>query len=53
MPELIAVVTPDFVKTCTGFDREGYELILSDEFEVDKRTAGASRILLISQNIQL
>jgi beta-glucanase (GH16 family) len=38
MPELIDIATPDSAKTRTGFDGEAYELVFSDEFEVDGRT---------------
>ena len=38
MPELIDVATPDSAKTRTGFDGQEYDLVFSDEFEVDGRT---------------
>jgi hypothetical protein len=38
MPELIDLDTPDNVKSRTGFDGEDYELVFSDEFNVDGRT---------------
>lgn len=38
MPELIDKDTPDAAKTRTGFDGEEYELVFSDEFNVDGRT---------------
>ena len=38
MPELIDRDTPEDAKTRTGFDGEQYELVFSDEFNVDGRT---------------
>ncbi|KAG6825851.1 hypothetical protein H0H92_002186 [Tricholoma furcatifolium] len=38
MPDLIDSATPDDAKTRTGFDGYDYELVFSDEFEVDGRT---------------
>ena len=38
MPELIDIATPDSAKTRTGFDGQEYDLVFSDEFEVDGRT---------------
>lgn len=38
MPELIDSDTPDSAKTRTGFDGEDYELVFSDEFNVEGRT---------------
>ncbi|KAG6860572.1 hypothetical protein C0995_009717 [Termitomyces sp. Mi166 len=38
MPDLIDTATPDDAKTRTGFDGHEYELVFSDEFEVDGRT---------------
>ncbi|KIP01971.1 glycoside hydrolase family 16 protein [Phlebiopsis gigantea 11061_1 CR5-6] len=38
MPQLIDVDTPDSAKTRTGFDGQDYELVFSDEFNVDGRT---------------
>lgn len=38
MPELIDPDTPESAKTRTGFDGEEYELVFSDEFEVEGRT---------------
>ncbi|KAH9896744.1 beta-glucan synthesis-associated [Cubamyces lactineus] len=38
MPELIDEDTPDSAKTRTGFDGQEYELVFSDEFNLDGRT---------------
>ncbi|KAF8624603.1 hypothetical protein AX17_007096 [Amanita inopinata Kibby_2008] len=38
MPDLIDVATPASAKSRTGFDGQEYELVFSDEFEVDGRT---------------
>lgn len=38
MPQLIDADTPDSAKTRTGFDGQDYELVFSDEFNVDGRT---------------
>ncbi|KAF8987327.1 beta-glucan synthesis-associated [Cyathus striatus] len=38
MPELIDTDTPDEAKTRTGFDGQEYELVFSDEFNVDGRS---------------
>jgi beta-glucanase (GH16 family) len=38
MTQYIDVATPDSAKARTGFDGQEYELVFSDEFEVDKRT---------------
>lgn len=38
MPQLVDPDTPDSAKTRTGFDGEDYELVFSDEFNVDGRT---------------
>ena len=38
MPQLVDPDTPDSAKTRTGFDGEEYELVFSDEFNVDGRT---------------
>lgn len=38
MPELIDIKTPDSAKTRTGFDGQAYELVFSDEFDIDNRT---------------
>ncbi|TFK87206.1 glycoside hydrolase family 16 protein [Polyporus arcularius HHB13444] len=38
MPQLVDPDTPDSAKTRTGFDGEQYELVFSDEFNVDGRT---------------
>jgi hypothetical protein len=38
MPELVDPDTPQSVRTRTGFDGEEYELVFSDEFNVDGRT---------------
>ncbi|EJF56767.1 beta-glucan synthesis-associated [Dichomitus squalens LYAD-421 SS1] len=38
MPQLIDPDTPDSAKTRTGFDNQAYELVFSDEFNVDGRT---------------
>ncbi|KAI0795085.1 beta-glucan synthesis-associated [Abortiporus biennis] len=38
LPQTIDPDTPDSVKTRTGFDNEEYELVFSDEFNVDGRT---------------
>lgn len=38
LPELIDPDTPDDAKKRTGFDGEDYELVFSDEFNVDGRT---------------
>lgn len=38
MPQLIDTDTPDSAKSRTGFDGEQYELVFSDEFNVDGRT---------------
>jgi len=38
MPTLIDTATPDSAKTRTGFDNQEYELVFSDEFNVDGRT---------------
>ena len=38
MPELIDVATPDSAKTRTGFDGQEYDLVFSDEFEIENRT---------------
>jgi beta-glucan synthesis-associated protein KRE6 len=38
MPQMIDPHTPDSAKTRTGFDGEDYELVFSDEFEMDGRT---------------
>jgi len=38
MPELIDIATPDSAKTRTGFDGQQYDLVFSDEFEVENRT---------------
>ncbi|KAG6886734.1 hypothetical protein C0995_005352 [Termitomyces sp. Mi166 len=37
MPDLIDTAMPDDAKTRTGFDGHEYELVFSDEFEVDGR----------------
>jgi Beta-glucan synthesis-associated protein SKN1/KRE6/Sbg1 len=38
MPQLIDIATPDSAKTRKGFDGQDYELVFSDEFEIDGRT---------------
>ena len=38
LPELIDLEAPDDAKTRTGFDGQEYELVFSDEFNVDGRT---------------
>jgi len=38
MPQLVDVATPDSAKTRKGFDGQEYELVFSDEFEIDGRT---------------
>jgi beta-glucan synthesis-associated protein KRE6 len=38
MPELIDPDTPKSAKTRTGFDGQEYDLVFSDEFNVDGRT---------------
>jgi beta-glucanase (GH16 family) len=38
MPDLIDTATPDSAKTRTGFDNHEYELVFSDEFNVDGRS---------------
>jgi beta-glucanase (GH16 family) len=38
MPELIDIATPNSAKTRTGFDGQEYDLVFSDEFEIDGRT---------------
>ncbi|KAM0791358.1 hypothetical protein ACM66B_005825 [Microbotryomycetes sp. NB124-2] len=38
MPDLIDIHTPQSARTRTGFDGETYNLVFSDEFEVDGRT---------------
>ncbi|KAI0777564.1 beta-glucan synthesis-associated [Trametes elegans] len=38
MPELIDPDTPDSAKSRTGFDGEQYELVFSDEFNIEGRT---------------
>jgi beta-glucanase (GH16 family) len=38
MPELIDLAMPDSAKTRAGFDGQQYDLVFSDEFEVDGRT---------------
>ena len=38
MPSLIDADTPDDAKTRTGFDGEQYELVFSDEFNLDGRS---------------
>ena len=38
MPELIDIATPDSAKTRTGFDGQEYDLVFSDEFEIENRT---------------
>ncbi|KAI0365988.1 beta-glucan synthesis-associated [Pilatotrama ljubarskyi] len=38
MPQLIDPDTPESAKTRTGFDGEAYELVFSDEFNLDGRT---------------
>ena len=38
MPQLIDPDTPDAAKTRTGFDSQEYELVFSDEFNVEGRT---------------
>lgn len=38
MPDLIDAATPNSAKIRTGFDGQEYELVFSDEFEVDGRT---------------
>ena len=38
MPQLIDKATPSSATTRTGFDGQQYELVFSDEFEVDNRT---------------
>ena len=37
MLELINIVAPS-AKTSTGFDSESYELVFSDEIEIENRT---------------
>jgi beta-glucanase (GH16 family) len=38
MPQLIDTDTPSSAMTRTGFDGEEYDLVFSDEFNVDGRT---------------
>lgn len=38
MPDLIDKDTPDAAKSRTGFDGHEYELVFSDEFNVDGRS---------------
>lgn len=38
LPQLVDKATPDEFKTRTGFDGKKYELVFSDEFEVDGRS---------------
>ena len=38
MPQIIDPDTPDNAKSRTGFDGQDYELVFSDEFNVDGRT---------------
>ena len=49
MPELIDPATPDDAKSRKGFDGEDYELVFSDEFEVEGRSfyPGALGLLLL------
>ena len=48
IPSMIDIYTPAEAKTRKGFDGQAYELVFSDEFEVDGRSfyKGASKSFL-------